>query len=81
MTEENEKTHVGSLSRAWSERIKNIRATAARYQKTDVEPSPEGPAPGDAGDTPLDSELFAGPVYEELTTQQVLPERRIFTEL
>ena len=71
MTEENEKTHVGSLSRAWSERIKNIRAAAARYQKTDVEPSPEGPAPGDAGDTPLDSELFAGPVYEELTTQQV----------
>ncbi len=71
MTEENKKTYVGSLTRAWNERIKDIRATVIGIQKTDVELSPEGPAPGDAADTPHDSELFVGPVYEELTTQQV----------
>ena len=71
MANENEKTHVGSLSRAWSERIKNIRATTVRWQKTDSGPSPEGPSPVDVANAPPDSELFAGPIQEELTTQQV----------
>lgn len=71
MTEENENTHVGSLSTVWNERIKDIRAAAARGQKTSVDPFPEEPAQGAAAEKPHDSELFAGPVYEELTTQQV----------
>ncbi len=71
MTEENEKTHEGSLSRAWQERVKEIRAAVARCQKGDVEPSRGSPAPGDAAETPVDDELFAGPVYEELATDQV----------
>ena len=78
MAEANEKTPVGSLSRAWSERIKTIRATTSRWQKSDSDPSVERPALEDVAEAPSDSELFAGPVYEELTVQQVFAGKEDF---
>ena len=71
MTREKQKTDIAFLGRAWRERLKDIRAMAKRSQKTDIECSGEAQALDDAIEIPSGSELFTGPVYEELSTQQV----------
>lgn len=71
MTIENQKTDLGYLSCTWHERVKNIRAMAKRFNENNTEHSPEELAPDNAIEAPSDSELFAGPVCEELSAQQI----------
>jgi len=70
---ENQKTDLGYLSSTWHERVKNIRAMANRCKKNNIEYSPETPASENAKEVelPSDNELFAAPVQEELSAQQI----------
>ena len=71
MTNENKKKNIGNLAHTWTEKLKNIRTTAKKRQKITGEDLQEAPAVENAPDVPSDSELFASPVYEELTTEQI----------
>ena len=71
MTIEDQKTDSGHFNCTWHERVKKIRAMAKRYKKNDTEHFPEALAPENATEVPSDDELFAGPVYEELSAQQI----------
>jgi len=73
MAIENRKTDLAYLSCTWHERVKNIRAMANRCKKSNIEYSPETPASENTKEVevPLDNELFAAPVQEELTAQQI----------
>jgi len=71
MTIENQKTDLGYLSCTWRERVKNIRTMAKRCKKNNTEYFPEAPKSASATEVPSDNELFAGPVHEELSAQQV----------
>ena len=71
MTNENKKKNIGSLGKAWAGKLKNIRFMAKQSQETTVENPQEAPPVENNLNVPSDSELFANPVYEELTTEQI----------
>jgi len=68
MAKEIQKNDLGYLSSTWHERVKNIRAMAKRCKENNI---PEAPESDSVAEVPSDNELFAGPVYEELSAQQV----------
>jgi lysozyme family protein len=71
MTIENQKSDLEHLSRTWHEKVKNIRAMAKRCKESDTEYSPEVLASENTTEVPSDNELFAAPVHEELSAQQL----------
>jgi tetratricopeptide (TPR) repeat protein len=71
MTIENQKTDLEYLSCTWHEKVKNIRVRARRCKKNNIEEAPEAIASENTTETPSDNELFAGPVHEELSAQQL----------
>jgi tetratricopeptide (TPR) repeat protein len=71
MAKENQNHDLGHLSRMWHETVKNIRTSMAQNQGNITERSPQKPEPAKAAPIPSDNELFAGPVHEELSAQQI----------
>lgn len=71
MTKENQKRDIGFLGRAWLERVKNIRSMAKERLKINLKYSPEAHLLDNATKAPLDSELFTGPIHEELSAQEI----------
>ncbi|MHC4122112.1 MAG: hypothetical protein ACYSSI_00945, partial [Planctomycetota bacterium] len=55
----------------WRESVKSIRAMAKRCKKKNIEYSRETPAPENTTEVPPDNELFAAPVPEDLSAEQV----------
>ncbi len=71
MAKEEQKNDLDHLSRTWHEKVKDIRTKAKENQKNNIEHSDETPESAGAAELPQDSELFAGPVQEELSAQQI----------
>jgi flagellar basal body-associated protein FliL len=68
MTDVNQKTELGELSRAWQERLKEIRLSMKSDQSG---PARQVPQAEKIAQIPTDNELFAGPVNEELTAKDI----------
>jgi tetratricopeptide (TPR) repeat protein len=72
MTEENQKTDLGHLSRMWHEKLKGIRASMVKkYGRPNTDQSDQIPEPAGIVEVPSSNELFTGPVREELSAQQI----------
>ena len=74
MIQEKQQSDLGSLSREWFERVKDIRQMARdESQRPDADHSIESAALDGVNIAEIlpDSELFAEPVYKELEPQQV----------
>ena len=70
MAEEKQNESIGHLGNTWLNEVKNIRAMAKK-QGDSTKKSKDAPAPENAPLPPSDEELFAGPVIEEATPQQI----------
>ncbi|HAL45272.1 MAG: hypothetical protein A2Y12_11115 [Planctomycetes bacterium GWF2_42_9] len=68
MTDINQKTELGELSRAWQERLKEIRLSMKSDQSG---PARQVPQAEKIAQIPTDNELFAGSVNEELTVKDI----------
>lgn len=77
MVNENIKENIGDLGDSWGEKLNDIRSMAKESQGSDDDTPQEGPpaenspALDESLNVPADNELFATPVYEELTPEQV----------
>ena len=71
MTKEKRETYLLYLSRAWRERVKNIRSRAKESQKTQFNFTGETSILKNAAETSLDSELFARSADEDISVKQV----------
>lgn len=71
MAEEKQKSSLESLGRAWSERVKDIRQMAKKGGVKAAAGDSSDLGPEGASELLPDSELFAKPVQEDLSVQQM----------